>query len=437
MTRAVRVAEMSKCFRIGERQTYGGLGERVSDALSASWRRLRGGTASSDDRSDDLLWALKDVTFDVEQGELVGIIGRNGAGKTTLLKILSRITRPTSGTAEIRGSVGSLLEVGTGIHDELTGRENIYLNGAVLGMRKTEITNKFEDIVDFSGIANFIDTPVKKYSSGMRVRLAFAVAAHRESDILLVDEILAVGDAEFQKKCLGRMEDIGAAGRTVLFVSHSMQSILRLCPRVILLDGGKLVADGKSHEVIRAYLESGSGTTARREWEDQRNAPGDDVVRLKAIRVRTDGRIEEEVPIGRPVEVEIEYWHISEDPKVRPCANLHFYNEDGVCLFVTSDQDDVEWRQRPRETGIVKAICRIPGNFLAEGRVFVHAAVSTLNPTVIHVLERDAVAFQVVDRSTGEGVRGEYVADWPGVVRPRLDWTIDFEPEPVPSRGVS
>ncbi|MFC2055542.1 ABC transporter ATP-binding protein [Chloroflexota bacterium] len=252
---AIRVQNISKKYRIGLRKRQDlTLRKRLGDMFLSPFDYLR--TSFRRASKDEILWALKDVSFEVKQGEVLGIIGRNGAGKSTLLKVLSRITEPTSGTAEIYGRVGSLLEVGTGFHPELTGRENIYMNGAILGMRKAEIDLKFDEIVDFAGVEKFIDTPVKRYSSGMYVRLAFAVAAHLEPEILLVDEVLAVGDAEFQKKCLGKMEDVASEGRTVMFVSHNMQSILNLCPSTYVLDTGQIAFSGRSEDAVQFYLQS-------------------------------------------------------------------------------------------------------------------------------------------------------------------------------------
>ena len=424
---AIRAESLGKLYRVGATQgvyRYRLLGEELASKV-----RGRGGEA----KATQTFWALRNVSFEVAVGEVVGIIGRNGAGKSTLLKILSRITPPTEGHAQIRGRVGSLLEVGTGFHPELTGRENIFLSGAVLGMRRTEIVRQLDQIVHFAGIERFLDTPIKRYSTGMYLRLAFAVAAHLQTDILLVDEVLAVGDAEFQKKCLGRMAEIGATGRTVLFVSHSMPSLLRLCPRLILLDHGGVVADGAAHEVARTYLESGLASAAERTWPSPDDAPGDRVARIKSIRVRTaagPGAVSEEIEIRQPLSIEVEYWHLADDPRIRPSVNLHFYNEDGVCLFINADFNDRAWLQTPRRPGLVKATCHVPGNFLAEGRIYVTAVVSTYNPTVVHAEEKEAVSFQVVDRSSGagDGVRGPYVGDWPGVVRPMLAWTIEPPP---------
>lgn len=392
----------------------------LREELSGGLRRRP--KANDDDRT---FWALRDVSLEIGEGEAVGIIGRNGAGKSTLLKVLAGITPPSEGRAEVRGRVGSLLEVGTGFHPELTGRENIQLNGAILGMRRGEIASRTDEIVDFAGVGEFLDTPVKRYSSGMYLRLAFAVAAHLEPEVLLVDEVLAVGDVEFQKKCLGRMAEIGARGRTVVFVSHSMPAILRLCERVILLDGGRVIADGAPQEVVRVYLDSGLGTSAQREWPDPDEAPGDDVARLHAVRVRDHaGDVSDEIDITRPMTLEVDYWHVSADPTARPYANVHLTDQDGVLLFVSADFVNRTWRESPRRPGLVRTSCRIPGNLLAEGKVFVRAALSSLDPVTVHADEHDAVAFQVIDRSQGEGTRGEYTNDWPGVVRPLLDWDV-------------
>jgi lipopolysaccharide transport system ATP-binding protein len=415
--RAIVVEGLGKRYQLGAttgaRSSYRSLREDLVGVLRRERRRAE----------PRHLWALRNVSFEVSPGERVGLIGRNGAGKSTLLKLLSRITAPTEGRAEIRGQVGSLLEVGTGFHPELTGRDNISLAGAILGMRRREIDAKLDEIVEFAGVERFLDTPVKRYSSGMYLRLAFAVAAHLEPEILLVDEVLAVGDADFQKKCLGRMEQIGESGRTVLFVSHSMPSVLRLCDRVILFDQGGVLADGKPRDVIRRYLDSGLGSSAEREWASPDEAPGDDVCRLKAVRVIQDGRVEEEIDIASPVELEAEYW-LLHDTDLRPLVNLHLVNEDGVLLFITADSANFSWRASPRRAGVVRARCRVPAHFLAEGRLFVLAAISSLNPTVVHAMETDAVSFHVVDNTKGEGARGEWASDVPGVIRPLLPWTI-------------
>ncbi len=284
----IRVENLSKQYHIGAvRQKYATLRDRLTDMAIAPFRRagkLLRGQATGAAELDETIWALKDVSFQVKPGEVVGVIGRNGAGKSTLLKILSRITEPTTGYADIYGRVGSLLEVGTGFHPELTGRENVYLNGAILGMKRTEIDRKFDEIVAFSEIEKFIETPVKHYSSGMQVRLAFAVAAHLEPEILIIDEVLAVGDVAFQKKCLGKMENVAHAGRTVLFVSHNMSAIQTLCPRAILLQQGNIVLDGPSEEVVRDYL-AGLSSGAKEAFADNPERSGSGEIRFTDARV--------------------------------------------------------------------------------------------------------------------------------------------------------
>src|SRR6266699_40387 len=257
---AIKCEGICKQYRIGEREKYKALRDVITDAIKSPFRRLRQAADGSESNGKPTIWALQDVSFEVRQGEIVGIIGRNGAGKSTLLKILSRITEATEGRVELHGRVGSLLEVGTGFHPELTGRENIYLNGAILGMKRSEINRKFDAIVEFSGVPKFIDTPVKRYSSGMFVRLAFSVAAHFEPEIMIVDEVLAVGDADFQRRSLGRMEDLGDSGRTVMFVSHNLQGILQLCDRALLLQDGKIVREGSTHDVVAYYEEQTVGS---------------------------------------------------------------------------------------------------------------------------------------------------------------------------------
>ncbi|HWS71304.1 MAG TPA: ABC transporter ATP-binding protein [Thermoanaerobaculia bacterium] len=414
---------------IAKRYVIGGVKElgykTIRDSISGMFRR-RATTPSV----RETIWALRDVSFSAAEGEVIGIIGRNGAGKSTLLKVLSRITEPTEGRARMRGLVGSLLEVGTGFHPELTGRENIFLNGAILGMPRAEIVRKLDEIVAFAEVEQFLDTPVKRYSSGMYVRLAFAVAAHLDTDVLIVDEVLAVGDASFQRKCLNKMEDVGKQGRTVLFVSHNLSSVTRLCPRAILIDAGRVVRDGPSHEVVRSYLHSDLGTTAAREWRNASEASGNDWVKLRAIRVRDDaGAVSDKIDIRKPADIELE-WDVLRDGRVL-VPNLHFFNQEGLMLFVSSDLD-VEWRGRPRPPGRYVSTVRVPGNFLAEGTVVVGAAVSTMDPVEVHFYERDAVAFEVVDALAGDSVRGDYGGDMPGVVRPLLPWRNRYEPEAAP-----
>lgn len=377
--------------------------------------------------SADLIWALRDVSFEIAQGEVVGLIGGNGAGKSTLLKILARITPPSKGKVSIRGRIGSLLEVGTGFHPELTGRENVYLNGTVLGMRTKEIDEKFDEIVEFSGVERFLETPVKRYSSGMRVRLAFSVAAHLDPEILIIDEVLAVGDAAFQKRCLKKMESVGNEGRTVLFVSHSMPAITRMCGRVILLKDGIIQRDGPTAMVVGEYMRADSGVMAIREWPDASKAPGGDVARLRAVRVQSSGElIADVVDIRAPVTIEFDYEILQPGFSVMPTFSL--WNEEGVCLFISMDQD-AQWKGKRREIGAYTSRAIVPGNFLAEGTFYVNTAFWSLEPyreLQYHV--GDAVGFRVIDTLEGDSSRRDWVNDLPGVIRPMLRWETEVCP---------
>lgn len=435
---AIRVNNISKCYRIGLKENiHDSIGSAIIDFIKSplkNYRKYRSlyrfddinDLNSTSANSPDIIWALRDVSFEVRQGEVVGIIGRNGAGKSTLLKILCKITTPTEGRAELRGKVSSLLEVGTGFHPELTGRENIYLNGTILGMRKKEVDRKFDEIVAFSGVERFIDTPVKRYSSGMKVRLAFSVAAYLEPEILIVDEVLAVGDADFQKKCLNKMQEVGRHGRTVLFVSHNMPAIARLCRRAILLDEGRILKDDLSHQVVSVYLNSGHGTMAERKWPDQEKAPSSGIARLYAVRVCSEsGLITDAIDIRQGVGIEMEYEVLSQGHVLLP--NFHFINEDGIEVFVIVDVDP-EWRRRPRPAGRYVSTAWLPGNLLSEGTLFVRANLCTLDPLIIQFDVPDAVAFQVIDSLDGNSARGDYAGPLPGVIRPIARWSTKFSP---------
>jgi lipopolysaccharide transport system ATP-binding protein len=444
----ITVENLSKSYLIGrQRSKDDGLRHALQDAAMAPWRwlqkvaRSHGSNGSSQlsrselrptsgfrSTSSEEFWALRDINLAITQGEVVGFIGRNGAGKSTLLKILSRITEPTNGRIHMRGRVSSLLEVGTGFHPELTGRENIFLNGAILGMSRLEIKRKFDEIVAFAGLEKFLDTPVKRYSSGMYVRLAFAVAAHLEPEILIVDEVLAVGDAEFQKKCLDKMDDVGHTGRTVLFVSHNMQAITRLCRRCVLLENGKVRMDGASHRVAGAYMSSGVETTAVREWPDLAKAPGDDVVRFSAVRVRDEsGELAISFDIRQPVGIELEYEVLEPNHIFHPHFGLT--NEDGILLFVAQDVDP-EWRGRRRPIGRYTSTGWIPGNLLAEGSISVWVNMMTLDPECRRGDVQDAVLFRIVDNLEAKDTsRGEYPRPIPGVLRPMLRWETHYEPK--------
>ena len=421
------MAPIIKVEGLGKQYSIGTQGSAYSTLREVLTKKLRSPLSQRRNKPrDQKIWALRDVSFEVNPGEVVGIIGRNGAGKSTLLKILSRITEPTTGRVELCGRVGSLLEVGTGFHPELTGRENIFLNGAILGMARAEIERKFDEIVAFAEIEKFLDTPVKRYSSGMYVRLAFAVAAYLEPEILLVDEVLAVGDASFQRKCLDRMKDVGQHGRTVLFVSHNMPAVTRLCERTILLDEGTILQDDQSHKVVGSYLRSGLGTTAVREWPDPEQAPGNEVARLLAVRVRTeDNQTNEAVDIRKPVGIEMEYEVLQPGHILHP--NFHFFNEEGVYVFVAAEQDPL-WLRRPRPTGRFISRAIIPGNLLTEGSLIVGAALTIPDPVEVLFHAREAVAFQVVDSLDGDSARGDYGGRIPGVVRPLLQWNTQFFP---------
>lgn len=412
----IKVENLSKLYHLGEihKQT-----NSFRDKVTGLFKR------NGRHKKDETIWALKDVSFEVKQGEVVGIIGYNGAGKSTLLKVLSRITSPTRGKAWINGRVSSLLEVGTGFHPELTGRENTYLNGAILGMKKKEIDRKFDEIIAFAEIEKFVDTPVKRYSSGMYVRLAFAVAAHLEPDILLVDEVLAVGDANFQKKCMNKMEKVGQEGRTILFVSHNMPAITGLCQRTILMKKGSVFKDGPSHHVVVDYLQSGLGMSAVRKWPNLAEAPGNDIARLRSVRVKTeDGQTAETLDIQHSVGIEMEYDVLKSGHVLVP--NFHFHSGEGINIFNSCEYTS-DWKERPRLKGRYKSTVWIPGNFLTDGTIIVGAAISTMSPVVIHFYEHEVVAFQVLDNMNNNPTRAGYEGTISGVMlRPLLKWDTHF-----------
>ncbi len=405
---AIKVENLSKRYLLGA-----GRASSIRDALAgvfrSPWRTKR-----------DELWALNDVCFDVKEGETLGIIGRNGAGKSTLLKILSRITKPTRGRAEIRGRVGSLLEVGTGFHNELTGRENIYMNGAILGMKRTDIDKKFDEIVAFSELEKFLDTPVKHYSSGMYMRLAFSVAAHLEPEVLIVDEVLAVGDIQFQQKCLNKMSSVGSTGRTVLFVSHDLQAVTRICDRTIWLKDGTLKMDAAASATVSTYLHDLSTSGPEVRWSDLSSAPGNEFVKLSAIRVMDEaGNVASAFDVRKPVRVEMEY-EVLRDGKVL-VPNLHFFTEQRTYMFLTHNWNS-EWRSKTRPKGSYKSSVIIPGDFLSEGWVYVGAALSSYKPLEVHFEEYDLVAFNMIETLGESPTRGDYAGRLPGIIRPNLEW---------------
>ena len=419
MPSVIQVRDLGKQYRIGASDSaYATLRETLANATKSFWKPRR---------KTKTIWALSDVSFEVGPGEVVGIIGRNGAGKTTLLKILSRITEPTTGRVELHGRVGSLLEVGTGFHPELTGRENIYLNGSILGMRREEIARRFDEIVAFAEVAEFIDTPVKRYSSGMYLRLAFAVAAHLETEILLVDEVLAVGDVQFQKKCMGKIEQVAGQGRTVLFVSHNMPAVQRLCTRGVLLSGGKVVRDDNVRSVVQEYLTLDLGQAGERTWPDLQSAPGDNVARLRAVRaLNQDGVVSSEFSVRDDWRLEVEFTVLTAGFHIN--VNIFLYDESGVLIFSAGDFQVPDWHDRTREAGVHRSRCRIPRDLLNDGTIRVLAVIYS-PPSTLRGIERDAISVRINEDLSTSGARGFYPGPWPGgAVRPALEWEFGYTP---------
>jgi len=423
MSTVIRIRDLSKAYRIG-RYSARTFGQDVRRRLAL----LRGredpllATGEVNDRTrrgtSDVIWSLKDVSLDIAQGTSVGVVGANGAGKSTMLKILSRITSPTSGEVLMRGKVASLLEVGTGFHPELTGRENVFLNGTILGMRRHQIAQRFDEIVEFSGVERYIDTPVKRYSSGMYVRLAFAVAAHFDSDILIVDEVLAVGDAEFQKKCLGKLSaDSRDAGRTILFVSHSQQAIRQTCKRAIMLEKGQLVAEGTTEEILRKYLGQDQARTHAVEFPDHINH-GNEFVRLDSVRVLgADRREVDNVWISQPHVIELGYT-VKSRGKVNLALNL--LANDGAEVFASLNNHEPNFYGRDQEPGRYRSYITIPGDFLNHGMYSV--MVSSFMPYGANFAAEGLLSFEAQD----DGVlKGDFLAGFGGYLRPRLPWVTE------------
>lgn len=420
MSPVISVEDLSKVYRLGQ---IGG--RTLSEDLNRWWAKMRGKPnpylkIGQEDRSNlqgEYIWALKDVSFTVDQGEVVGIIGRNGAGKSTLLKIMSRVTAPTSGQVRVKGRIASLLEVGTGFHPELTGRENIYLNGAILGMSRTEVDHKFDEIMAFAELEQFIDTPVKRYSSGMYVRLAFAVAAHLEPEILMVDEVLAVGDAAFQKKCLGRMKDVARGGKTVLFVSHNMGMIRSLCSRGILLLSGNIAMDSKADDVVSHYLThtlDDQNPGGQVHWEVE-NAPGVEDLKLLSIRLLgVDGQPKGLFDVNHPINIEITYRALKLIRGMR--ISLVVNTEDNVIAFASSN----EHYQSPHvEPGVYRAICTIPPHLLNEKQYTINVVADIPNVRMLLPHGEQYLAFGV---SGGGHIGSAAPSTWPGVIAPKLNW---------------
>jgi lipopolysaccharide transport system ATP-binding protein len=413
---AIIVENLSKRYRIGKRVDPSQSRKDVARMLLSPFSYLA--STLRDPSEEETLWALKDVSFTVKSGEALGMIGRNGAGKSTLLKILARITEPTSGRAILDGRVGSLLEVGTGFHPELTGRENIYLSGAILGMKRAEIDRKFDEIVAFAETERFLDTPVKRYSSGMYVRLAFAVAAHLEPEILLVDEVLAVGDSAFQKKCLGKMGDVATQGRTVVFVSHNLVAVQSLCKQAIWLDHGSIIQQGEANQVVTQYLASGNQSIAEQTWPEMASAPGNDKVRIRRVRVYPEnGSPNDPITMESPVIIEVEYWSLIPGQVVSSC--LHFYTEHLLVAFTSSPTDsEVDLSIQSKPVGLYQEVCKIPRNLLNSGIYRIWLLMVEDASKVVFRIE-DCVGFEVLDLSVRAGA---WYGREPGLVRPVLEW---------------
>ena len=417
---AIRTEGLSKTYTLGQLRPNLSLKSTVTDAVTGRFRPALPAFAvdGSPTSNDNLVHALRDVSMEVHRGEVLGIIGRNGAGKSTLLRILTRITPPTSGLAEIHGRVGALIGVGTGFHPDLTGRENVYMNGAVLGMKKADIDRRFDEIVSFAEIDRFLDTPVKRYSTGMYTRLAFAVAAHMEPEILLVDEVLAVGDAAFQRKCLGKMEGIARANRTILFVSHNMSAVQSLCHRAIWLDGGRIVAQGNTRDVVGEYLQKAFVLLTESTWDDPSEAPGSAGVRLRRVCLHpVDGSAQDPVTLETPFVVEIEYWNMHAGARFH--LELNVISETGVLIFKTAAS------RRPdangsRPVGLFRDVCHVPAHLLNAGVHRIELLV-TRDHMNIEFRKEDIVVFEVLESETPRPWQG----NWRGVVRPMLAWSTE------------
>ena len=387
----------------------------VSDGFGQLFNKKKKDSAAT--RKEEF-WALKDVNFTIDRGDRIGIVGHNGAGKSTLLKILSRITDPTTGQVSIDGRVASLLEVGTGFHPELTGRENIFLNGAILGMNKSEIKKSFDAIVDFAGVEKFLDTPVKRYSSGMYVRLGFAIAAHLEPEIMIIDEVLAVGDAEFQKKCLGKMRDVSESGRTLLFVSHNLTAIQALCNKSFYFEKGQLLDQGETSRIVTSYLSRVSQKKLEREWADIDSAPGNDEIRVKSFKLLPDYLDElMHIDVRTSMEIQFEFWNMVEDAQLN--LSLHLYSFTGECIFNVGTSSQAFAR------GLITGTLEIPGHFLNDGSYMISIMVVKDTSSVIYNME-EALTFDVEDFREGVTWYGK----WPGYIRPQLNFSLN-QPESV------
>jgi lipopolysaccharide transport system ATP-binding protein len=405
----ITVESLSKRYILGhQRNASDGLRHRMEEAFRAPWRWLKQ-RRTEEAATKEEFWALRNVSFEINRGETVGIIGRNGAGKSTLLKILSRITEPTTGRITLRGRVASLLEVGTGFHQELTGRENIFLNGAILGMSRAEIERKFDEIVAFSEIEKFLDTPVKRYSSGMYVRLAFAVAAHLEPEILIVDEVLAVGDAQFQKKCIGKMGEVARGGRTVLFVSHNLAVISSLCSRALLLDAGVKRTEGRTEDVLSTYVRSAATSSGEVKWDHSRSDVNNGRFCLAAARILCDGEVTADVQMDKPITLEFDFEVLQGGGNV--CTSIHLFDKQGTWVLCGGTLSKFLMPGRYRHSYV------FPADFLNDGMYTISIILLT-DVTRQEVHLREAISFVVHEVAE----RNEYLGTIGGCIRPRLHW---------------
>lgn len=407
----IEIQNLGKQYRLSTQAPYASLRDWITGSVK---------TILNSKKETGKFWALENINLDVMAGDRIGIIGRNGAGKSTLLKIISRITPPTTGHATIRGRVGSLLEVGTGFHPELTGRENIFLNGSILGLKKAEIIKHFDEIVDFSGVAQFIDTPLKFYSSGMQLRLAFSVAAHLDPEILLIDEVLAVGDLEFQRKCIGKMEEVSKKdGRTILFVSHNMDSIRKFCPVTILLNEGKIIGKGNTETVIGEYVSKHLQTKAEMTWEEGIRSQNQEVSLSKVYLHNADHQAFSRFDTTEKIGVTLEYEVLKDDAVFTHGINV--YNQENMNIFNSHDVTS-PLRTEKRKKGRYRATAWIPGNLLPEGLFSVGVALFLPNPVDILVHKQEALVFEVFTDFSKLSARGNYADEFPGVVRPLIQW---------------
>lgn len=412
----IHIENLGKQYVIG-----GSSADSLREQLTYSFKSMF--SRNTQKRESHSFWALKDINLDVKAGEVLGIVGHNGAGKSTLLKILSRITHPTVGKITIHGRTASLLEVGTGFHPELTGRENIFMNAAVLGMKRAETKLRFDEIVDFAEVEQFIDTPVKRYSSGMYMRLAFAVAAHLEPEILIVDEVLAVGDVAFQKKSLGKMSDVATHGRTVLFVSHNTGAISSLCTRAVLLDHGQIKFQGDVQETISHYINSGhQNVNGEIVWDNQEQAPGNNV-KLRSARIISDGKVTSNISIDDDIVIEFEYWNLKDGAMLIPA--IHVRDKNGAFVLVSGNMHSAnlvqdKWFDKPHTPGLYRTQVTLPGNLLNNDRYFVDVGVG--NGRGFEFNEERLLYFDVYESGS---MTKELTSNWVGVIRPKLAWETE------------